>query len=278
MEPLWIDGDLTRLAQVFANLLNNSAKYTEPGGHITLAAQREGSDAVVSVRDTGIGIRAEMLPRVFDLFSQADRSPERSQGGLGIGLSLVKSLVQLHGGSISARSEGLGRGSEFVVRLPVRIDSHLPSDPSREEPRRQVIARRILIVDDNRDAATSLARVLELTGHRTRIAFDGAEGLQVAEEFEPEVAILDIGMPGLNGYEACRRMRARPWGKSTVFIALTGWGQDEDRRQATEAGFNYHLVKPVDPAELDRLLAGMLPPFLTARGGSGSPGPRPAPA
>ena len=257
-EPVWLDADLTRLAQVFANLLHNAAKYTEPGGRIRLAARREGSDAVVVVRDTGIGISQGMLGRIFDLFSQADRSPERSGGGLGIGLSLVRRLVELHGGSVRATSDGPGRGSEFEVRLPIRL-SELVQPSSESDTMGAGTSRRILIVDDNQDAATSLARILELLGHETRVAFDGVEALEAAETFEPDVAILDIGMPGLNGYEACRRMRERPWAGGTSFIALTGWGQEQDKRRASEAGFAFHLVKPVDSQDLDRLLAGMLP-------------------
>jgi PAS domain S-box-containing protein len=257
-EPVWLDADLTRLAQVFANLLHNAAKYTEPGGRIRLAARREGSDAVVVVRDTGIGISQDMLGRIFDLFSQADRSPERSGGGLGIGLSLVRRLVELHGGSVRAASDGPGRGSEFEVRLPIRL-SELVQPSSESDTMRAGTSRRILIVDDNQDAATSLARILELLGHETRVAFDGVEALEAAEAFEPDVAILDIGMPGLNGYDVCRRMRERPWASATSFIALTGWGQEQDKRRASEAGFAFHLVKPVDSGELDRLLAGMLP-------------------
>jgi PAS domain S-box-containing protein len=258
-EPVWLDADLTRLAQVFANLLHNAAKYTEPGGRIRIAARREGSDAVVAVRDTGIGISQGMLDRVFELFSQADRSPERSGGGLGIGLSLVRRLVGLHGGSVRATSDGPGRGSEFEVRLPIRLSELVQPSSDESDTMGAGTSRRILIVDDNQDAATSLARVLELLGHETRVAFDGVEALEAAETFEPDVAILDIGMPGLNGYEVCRRMRERPWAGATAFIALTGWGQEQDKQRASEAGFAFHLVKPVDSRDLDRLLAGMLP-------------------
>jgi len=256
-DPLWVDADLIRMSQVLVNLLNNAAKYTESGGLIRLTVTREGSDAVVSVADTGIGIRPELLPAIFEMFTQVDRSLERSQGGLGIGLSLAKRLVHLHGGSIEARSEGPGRGSEFVVRLPVRLAGAGTGGPE-ERPAVRVAARRVLIVDDNQDAATSLARVLELAGHQTRIAFDGFQGLEAAEAFLPDVVILDIGLPRLNGYETCRRMKARPWGRGAVFIALTGWGQDEDKRKSTEAGFGFHLVKPVEPVELDNLLGAML--------------------
>jgi PAS domain S-box-containing protein len=256
-DPLWVDADLIRMSQVLVNLLNNAAKYTESGGLIRLTVIREGSDAVVSVADTGIGIRPELLPAIFEMFTQVDRSLERSQGGLGIGLSLAKRLVHLHGGSIEARSEGPGRGSEFVVRLPVRLAGAGTGGPE-ERPAVRVAARRVLIVDDNQDAATSLARVLELAGHQTRIAFDGFQGLEAAEAFLPDVVILDIGLPRLNGYETCRRMKARPWGSGAVFIALTGWGQDEDKRKSTEAGFGFHLVKPVEPVELDNLLGAML--------------------
>jgi DNA-binding response OmpR family regulator len=256
-DPIYVDADLTRLAQVFANLLNNAAKYTERGGGITLAVQRQGSDAVVSVRDTGVGIPAHMLPKVFEMFTQVDRSLERSQGGLGIGLTLVKRLVEMHGGTVAAKSEGHGRGSEFVVRLPVVL-SLVGHEPSGEaEPVRTTARRRILVVDDNRDSATSLAMMLKIMGNETQTAYDGLEALDVGAAFRPDVALLDIGMPKLNGYDAARRIREQPWGKNIVLVALTGWGQEEDRRRSREAGFNTHMVKPVEPAALEKLLAGL---------------------
>jgi CheY-like chemotaxis protein/two-component sensor histidine kinase len=255
-QSILVDADLTRLAQVFSNLLNNSAKYMDRGGHIELAAEWQGSDVVVSVRDTGIGIAAEQLPGIFHMFSQVDTSLERSQGGLGIGLTLVKRLVEMHGGRIEARSEGLGKGSEFVVRLPVVVAAGGPEAVGANDelpiPRSSL---RIFIIDDNRDAADSLAMLLRLMGNDTRTAYDGQEGVDVASEFRPDVMLLDIGLPRLNGYEACRRIREQSWGKEVILIALTGWGQEEDRRRSLEAGFNIHMVKPVDPQELLQLLA-----------------------
>ena len=248
-----------RLAQVFANLLNNAAKYTEEGGRIRLTAERQGSDVVVSVKDSGIGIAAEMLPRIFEIFSQAKPALVRSQGGLGIGLSLVKGLVELHGGSIEARSDGPGQGSEFVVRLPVAAETPVreparPSDGRASSPRRRC---RILIVDDNRDSADSLAMLLKIMGNEVGTAYDGEQAVEAAEALRPDVVLLDIGMPKLNGYDACRRIREQPWGQGMFLIALTGWGQEEDRRRTEEAGFNQHMVKPVDPAALMKLLASL---------------------
>jgi CheY-like chemotaxis protein len=256
-QPILVDADLTRLAQVFSNLLNNSAKYMDRGGRIWLTAQRQGSDVVVSVKDAGIGIAADQLPRLFQMFSQVDSSLERSQGGLGIGLTLVKRLVEMHGGHVEARSEGQGKGSEFVVRLPVLVGAAGPQAAGgTEEPAAPQSLLRILIVDDNRDSADSLVMLLRLMGNDTRTAYDGQQGADVAAEFRPDVILLDIGLPKLDGYEACRRIREQSWGKTAVLIAVTGWGQAEDRRLSHEAGFDYHMVKPVDPQELMKLLAG----------------------
>ncbi|MDB5312042.1 MAG: luxQ 2 [Gemmataceae bacterium] len=258
--PVYVDGDRTRLAQVFANLLNNSARYTPRGGHIKLAVERQGSDVVVTVGDDGAGVPADVLPRVFDMFTQADRSLERSEGGLGIGLALVKGLVELHGGTVSARSDGPGRGSEFGVRLPVLLARGRGSQPGDGggDAARPGSVQRILVVDDNQDAAVSLALMLKILGHDSRTAYDGLEAVEAAGAFRPDVVLLDIGLPKLNGYEACRQIRAQPWGERMVLIALTGWGQDEDRSRSKEAGFNFHMVKPVDPATLQKLLAGLL--------------------
>ncbi|MBM4439643.1 MAG: response regulator [Candidatus Rokubacteria bacterium] len=255
--PVSLDGDLVRLAQVFLNLLNNAAKYTEPGGRISLTAELEGAEVVVRVKDTGIGIPGDVLPSVFELFFQVDRSLERSQGGLGVGLSLVRRLVELHGGRVEARSDGIGAGSEFTVRLPVLADTPIATQ-SREaegDGRTTPAARRILVVDDNRDSADSLAMLLRLTGEDVTTAYDGVEALEAAAHWRPDVVVLDIGMPKLNGYDACRGIRAERWGKGMVLIALTGWGQDQDRRRTEEAGFDAHLVKPVDPDALLALLA-----------------------
>jgi signal transduction histidine kinase/ActR/RegA family two-component response regulator len=261
-QPIYLDADPTRLSQVISNLLHNAAKYTEKGGHIWLTAERLDGQAVVSVRDTGIGIAAEHLPHVFEMFSQVAPALERSQGGLGIGLALVRGLVELHGGTVAARSRGQGQGSEFTVRLPIADGApvheapQLPIDSAQTaHPRR----RRILAVDDNRDAADSLTRMLELMGHETRAAYDGLEAVQAAAVFRPEVVLLDIGLPKMNGYEAARQIRREKWGKDVVLIALTGWGQEEDRRRALEAGFDHHLTKPVEGAALERLLALMKP-------------------
>jgi PAS domain S-box-containing protein len=253
-QPIYLDADLTRLAQVFWNLLNNSAKYTEPGGRISLTAEMEGGEAVVTVRDNGIGIPAESLPGLFEMFSQVDRSLERAQGGLGIGLALVKGLTEAHGGRVEARSEGEGRGCTFVVRLPV-TERKSPAGGPQADGSQPAPRGRILVVDDNRDGAASLAMLLTVMGNDTRTAHDGLEGVELAEAFRPDLIVLDIGLPKLNGYDACRRIRERPWAKDTLIVAATGWGQDDDRRRSKEAGFDHHLVKPVDAAELNRLLA-----------------------
>jgi PAS domain S-box-containing protein len=258
--PVWVDGDRTRLAQVFANLLNNSAKYTPPGGRVRITAERQGSDAVVTVADDGAGIPADVLPRVFEMFTQADRPMERAQGGLGIGLSLVKGLVEMHGGSVEAHSDGPGKGSTFVVRLTALLAPPPPADaPDDAAPARSGgRSHRVLVVDDNEDGANSLALLLEIQGYVTRTAHDGLAAVDATAAFRPDVVLLDIGLPKLNGYDACRRIRALPGGDGVVLIALTGWGQDEDKARSKEAGFNFHLVKPVDPAALDKLLAGLL--------------------
>jgi signal transduction histidine kinase/CheY-like chemotaxis protein len=256
-EPVTVDGDLTRLAQVVANLLNNAAKYTPRDGRIDLAAERQGSDAVITVRDSGIGIPSHMLTRIFEMFTQADGAPERAPGGLGIGLTLCQRLVDLHGGSIAARSAGLGQGSEFVVRLPAVLTPTKPRRPVDGGDNPAVPARslRILVVDDNRDAAATLAMLLRIMGHDVRTAHDGAEAVALAADARPDAVLLDIGLPKLNGFEAARRIREQPGGAEVVLLATTGWGQETDRRRSREAGFDHHLVKPVDPAVLMKLLA-----------------------
>ena len=256
-EPLPVDGDPTRLAQVVSNLLNNSAKYTHRGGHVRLAVRRDGGQVEVAVADDGIGIPPAMLGRVFEMFTQVDRTLEKTTGGLGIGLSLVKGLVEMHGGTIAARSEGKGRGSEFVVRLPVAVadaDNTVSSGAGEAVPSG---TRRILVVDDNVDSADSLGQLLELLGNEVRTAHDGEAGVRAAGEFRPAVVLMDIGMPRLNGYEAARRIREQSWGEGMVLVALTGWGQDDDRRKTAEAGFDSHMVKPVEAAALMKFLAGM---------------------
>jgi PAS domain S-box-containing protein len=255
-EPVYLEADATRLAQVFGNLLTNAAKYTERGGHIWLTAGRRGREVVVTVRDTGIGIAAEHLPHLFEMFSQVTPALERSQGGLGIGLSLVKGLVEMHGGTVEARSDGPGKGSEFAIRLPASDGPVVRGPPqsagveeSRERPR-----RRILVVDDNRDAADSLAMTLRLAGHELHTAYDGPEAVEAAAQFRPDIVLLDIGLPRLNGYEVAHRIREQPRGKEVSLVAVTGWGQEEDKRRAREAGFDHHLTKPVAPADLQPLL------------------------
>jgi PAS domain S-box-containing protein len=253
-QSIYLQADPVRLVQVFSNILNNACKYTEPGGKIWFSAERQGSDVVVKVKDTGVGIPPDKLVSVFEMFTQIDRSLERSQGGLGIGLALVKRLVEMHGGSVDASSEGPGRGSEFIVRLPVLIERP-GAVPAVSIPEAiQIKASRILVVDDNTDAASSLAILLQMTGNETQMAHDGLEAVEVAEKFRPDVILLDIGLPKLSGYDACRRIREQPWGKSILMVALTGWGQEEDRRRSTEAGFNGHMVKPVDYTALMKLL------------------------
>jgi signal transduction histidine kinase len=254
-KDLVLNGDLTRLSQILSNLLNNAAKFTEPGGTISLGARRDGEQVLISVKDDGVGIPSEMLPHVFQMFAQVDWHRDRSQGGLGIGLQLVKSLVELHGGTIEATSPGPGYGSEFLVRLPLAIDSATPEVvvPRIETPSNGRL--RLLIVDDNRDNAESLRLLLGLMGHCVRVALDGIEGIQVAEEFRPHAVLLDIGMPNVDGNEVCRRIRSHDWGREMVLIAQTGWGHEEDRRRTREAGFDHHLVKPINHASLNELLA-----------------------
>ena len=250
--PVEVEADFTRLSQVFGNLLNNAAKYTDRGGRISVSMERDNNKAIVKIRDNGIGIPSDMLIRIFETFTQVDHSLEKAQGGLGIGLSLVKWLVELHGGTVEARSEG--QGSEFIVRLPALTASISTNITRQTDDRTGTSARRILVVDDNRDAAVSLAMMLKLMGHETSTAHDGLEAIDVAEKSPPDLILLDIGMPKLNGYDTARRIRAKSWGREIKLIALTGWGQDEAKRKSFEAGFNAHMVKPVDPAVLNKVL------------------------
>ncbi len=254
--PIYLKADPTRLTQVVGNLLNNACKFTPKGGSIWVSVQCEGKQAVIRVRDRGVGIAEVQLRRIFDLFMQVDTSLERSAGGLGIGLTLVKRLVELHHGTVEVQSPGLGQGSEFVVRLPILDDTGLRSIAAAEVSERDRIpSRRILVVDDNKDSADSLAMLLRLSGHETRTAHDGLEAVDAAMAFRPEVILLDIGMPNLNGYEACRRIRAQASGRDIMIIATTGWGQEQAREASKAAGFDAHLVKPINPAELASLLA-----------------------
>ena len=260
-EPIWLDADPTRLEQVVVNLLNNAAKYTDEGGRIWLEARASGHEMVLSVRDTGIGIDLEQFPDIFDLFTQADRSLDRSQGGLGIGLSLVQRLVDMHRGTVEVHSEGLGRGSEFTIRLP------LPPSPAPEPPsaptgsaERPAHAGRVLVVDDNVDSAEILATLLRMSGHDVRTAYTGPTALEAAVAHLPDVVLLDIGLPGLNGYEVARRLRQDPQLKGVRLVAMTGYGDEADRQLAQEAGFDRHLVKPVDFPKVEELLTTLLTP------------------
>jgi CheY-like chemotaxis protein/two-component sensor histidine kinase len=253
-EPLWLEGDPGRLVQVLTNLLNNAAKYTELGGHIWLTGAREGAEAVIRIRDTGVGIPPEMLKRIFEPFTQVDRSQARSQGGLGIGLALASRLVALHGGRITAHSVGLGQGSEFVIRLPlskVKVSSAQPTIPAAQP---STSLWRILLVEDNADGRETMKTLLRLWGHEVETAVNGREGLEKAASFHPQVALIDIGLPILDGFALAKEIRAA-YGNRISLIALTGYGQEEDRRRTLEAGFDAHLVKPVDPEDLAKLLA-----------------------
>jgi PAS domain S-box-containing protein len=267
-DPIYLYADRARLAQVFGNLLNNSAKYTPPEGAISLTAQRADGEVVVTVKDNGAGIPEDKLNSIFDMFMQVDSTSDQSRGGLGIGLTLVKRLVEMHGGSIEPRSAGEGLGSEFVVRLPVlaRADALRRESQSSGESQMSSEAssgdesqaeRRVLIVDDNFDSADSLSMLLEITGNKTFVAHDGLAAIEAAEQHRPDVMLLDIGLPKLDGHEVCRRIREQPWGKDIIMIALTGWGQEDDRRKSEEAGFNGHLVKPVDYDKLLELLGAL---------------------
>ena len=250
-ETVGVAGDPVRLTQVFANLLNNAAKYTNHGGHITVQTRRVDGDAWVSIKDDGIGIAPAVLPQVFDMFMQVDRSTRRAQGGLGIGLTLVKSLVGMHGGSVEARSEGPGLGSEFIVRLPLLDAEAKPETPRTMEP---LPRRRILIVDDSRDGGESMTVLLRVLGAEVELVHSGRAALQSVEQSRPDVVLLDIGMPGMDGYEVARRIRANSANRGIMLIALTGWGQEEDRQRSAAAGFNHHLVKPADIDQLRQLL------------------------
>jgi CheY-like chemotaxis protein len=256
--PLLLDADPIRMSQVISNLLNNAAKYTAPGGRICLTAERKEGGLVVSVRDNGMGIHKEMLLRVFEMFTQVEGALEQSQGGLGIGLSLVKKLVELHDGSIEAQSDGADQGSEFVIRLPLRIETEPTLSPKDEAIAvSQSSGLRILIVDDNKDAADTLAMLLKLKGNNIRTVYNGPDALQVADVFRPQFVLLDIGLPKLNGYEVAKRIRQQQWAQDTTLIAITGWGLADDRRRSQDAGFNFHVVKPVDLVALEGLINGV---------------------
>jgi CheY-like chemotaxis protein len=258
-QPVYLEADRTRLAQVFSNLLNNAARYMAPGGDIRVSAEQDRAAVKITVEDTGLGISADALPKIFDMFAQVDGSRDRSQGGLGIGLTLVKRLVEMHEGTVEALSEGLGRGTAIVVRLPAVMAANVAAaaphaSPPEPSSRAHLMAHRILVADDNRDAAESMGMLLRLMGNEVRTVYDGVEAVEQAEAFRPDLILLDIGMPKLNGYDAARRIRGQRWSEGTVLVALTGWGQEEDKRRASEAGFDRHFTKPLDPAELQRLM------------------------
>jgi CheY-like chemotaxis protein len=256
--PVCLDGDPARLAQIVGNLLNNACNFTPRGGRIWLTVTEELAAAgsspgiVISVRDTGVGMSPDQLPLVFEGFGQKDPPPPRAGSGVGIGLTLVRTLVQMHGGTVEARSSGIGQGSEFLVRLPAATATAGPASTTTAPP----APRRILVVDDNRDSAESLAMLLEVHGHQAFRAHDGLEAVEAATRLQPDVILLDIGLPTLNGYETARRIRERRGGKRPMLVALTGWGQEEDRRRSEEAGFDAYMVKPVDYRALEKMLAG----------------------
>jgi CheY-like chemotaxis protein len=257
--PLPVSADAARIAQVIGNLLTNAAKYTPHGGTIQLTAERKGGEAIISVIDSGIGIPPESLESVFDMFSQVGRNMQHAQGGLGIGLSLVRQLVGLHGGTVGASSEGVGKGSTFVVRLPLDLAS-APAGAGTDAAEASATARkpfRILVADDNVDAAMTLASLLEMHGHELRVAHDGPQGLQIAEQFHPEVVFLDIGMPGMSGYDVARRLRQMKALARSTIVAVSGWGTKDDLARAVDAGFDMHFTKPVSVAHLHDFLVSL---------------------
>jgi CheY-like chemotaxis protein len=260
-EPVRLQGDQTRLVQVVSNILNNAAKFTNSGGSIEVIGEHKGGEAIIRIIDNGIGLPKHLLPHVFDLFTQADRSLDRSQGGLGVGLTLVRNLVEMHGGRVEAKSEGSGRGSEFIVRLPALTAAPAATvtgspNGGKHPPS---YGRRILILEDHADAAEMLSVMLKLDGHDVKIVLDGSLALEAATSFQPEIILCDIGLPGMNGYEIALQLRARPQFKWTWLIALSGYGQADDHIRSKDAGFNYHLTKPVDPDRLTALLHSLGP-------------------
>lgn len=255
--PVWLEADTIRLAQVLTNVLNNAAKYTSEGGKIDVIAERQGDNVLIKVKDNGVGISADLLPRVFDPFVQEDRSLDRKDGGLGIGLALVKNLVELHRGSVQVHSSGPGQGSEFIIELPALKEAPPLAVELKTKPSAPAPARKILVVDDRPDSARSLAILLGIFGHEVRTAHDGPSALNEARANPPDVVLLDIGLPGMDGFEVARKMRQELGLTKTTLVAITGYGQDEDRRRSREAGFDAHLVKPIDPKELNRILGGL---------------------
>jgi PAS domain S-box-containing protein len=255
--PVILNADFTRLVQVFLNLLNNSAKYMDPGGRISLFSESDGNDVLVSITDTGIGIPLDKLPTIFEMFSQVEGSLSRSQGGLGIGLSLVKRLVEMHGGQIGAESDGPGKGSKFTVRLPIAVENVRTDSIAQECETTNISGLRILVVDDNQDAASTAMILLQMMGNDVCTAADGEEALKTIKSFDPDVVLLDIGLPKMNGYEVAKAVRRQSWGKHIVLVAVTGWGQDDDQRKSKDAGFDQHMVKPVDPKSIMELLSNL---------------------
>jgi PAS domain S-box-containing protein len=254
-EPVQLEADVVRLAQVFSNLLINAAKYTDPGGRIQLRARPQANEVLVSVSDNGIGIPADMLPRVFTMFFQSQAALARAEGGLGVGLSLVRGLVRLHGGSVEARSDGSGRGSEFLIRLPLGAGAQNMVDAGTEPEQISVDAGlKILVVDDNRDAADTCAMLLEASGHHVQTAYTARQALELARTFRPHALLLDIGLPDMDGYQLAQQVRSNPWGRGVVLVAVTGWGQEQDRQRAVAAGFDHHLVKPISAETVETLL------------------------
>jgi signal transduction histidine kinase len=279
-ESLQVNGDPARLSQILGNILNNAAKFTDPGGRIRLSVARKADTVVINVVDSGAGISEEMLPRVFDLFTQVERPLDRTTTGLGIGLALVHRLVEMHGGHVMAHSDGPGKGAELIVQLPLHEPLHetaLPTavvpEPVQQPEAPTLTSRRVLVVDDNIDAAETLALMLKLHGHHVQTAHDGLDALRVAPVFAPHIILLDLGMPNLNGYETANRIRSQPWGRDMALVALTGWGQPKDRKRTVEAGFDAHLVKPVDQNTLLKTLHEVVTPrgqAQTDRGASGA--------
>jgi len=256
-ELISVEGDKTRLVQVIANILHNAAKFMDPGGRIRLSVRRDGQQAVIKISDTGIGIAPDLMPKIFELFTQVHSKSERAQGGLGIGLALVRRLTEMHGGTVAVFSEGAGRGAEFTVRLPIMATqvSALSAEKRESGTIPTISPQRILVADDNQDAAEALSLQLQLAGHDVRTAHDGVEAVAVASTFEPDIVLLDLGMPKMDGYEAARQLRLRPGARAMTLIALTGWGQQQDRDRTADAGFDAHLVKPVAEASLFKALA-----------------------
>jgi PAS domain S-box-containing protein len=260
IEELWVEGDFDRLTQIFSNLLTNAAKYTNPGGKIALGVTREGGRVAVSIADNGIGIPSHDLPHVFELFTQGRSHQGRAQGGLGIGLSLVQQLVELHHGAVTAFSEGTDKGSTFTVRLPLVEEGGSTGVPSSSVPQPPTASRRILVVDDNQDAADSLGTLLQQQGHKVAVAYGGEEGVAKARQWRPDLIFLDLGMPRLDGIEAAKLLRSLSGGERIALVALTGWGQEQDRQRTRDAGFNWHLVKPIDMKELNRIVSSVPEP------------------